>query len=55
MIDALLWGFAAALFIFTLAGGVGGSWTVHRDKVHRRPHHRDGTEGNPLDVDDWER
>lgn len=53
VIEILLWGFGSALFILTLAGGVGGKWTVDRDK-HHRPHEHDAGP-NPLDVDDWER
>lgn len=53
MIEILLWGYGAALFILVLAGGVGGKWTTHRDKHHKRPHETDGPP--PLDFDDWER
>lgn len=53
IIEALLWGFGATLFIFTLAGGVGGRWTHHNDRQHKRPHVDDGP--SPLDIDDWER
>lgn len=51
--DVILYGIAAALFVYVLAGGLGGHWTVHRDKHHRRP--RDDDDPSPLDFDDWER